>query len=203
VYCFGQAWMCVNRTLQVLGACRELHCEHRLGNKFARHWADDVNAEDFVVVFRRDNFYHAGRLFHRFGPATGGKREGACLVWSATCPNFLFGLADPGNLGRSVDNGRNHVVIDLRDFTGDQVRCHNAFFGALVRQHWSPDAIANGEDTFDTGTALFVDLDKAAFVGQYSRIICKQAVSERFATNGDDEFVDIDVLRAIFVLIRD
>ena len=59
---------------------RILHREHGLGDQLAGHRADDVHAEDLVVVGRRDHLAEAGRRFHRAGAAAGHERERADLV---------------------------------------------------------------------------------------------------------------------------
>ena len=48
----GEARMCVNRALQVLGARGELERQHGCGNQLAGHRADDVHAEDLIIVRR-------------------------------------------------------------------------------------------------------------------------------------------------------
>ena len=74
---FGQRRVRVDRALQVFAARRVLHRQHRFGDQLARHRADDVHAEDLVVVLRGDELDETLRRFHRPRAAAGQEREHA------------------------------------------------------------------------------------------------------------------------------
>src|SRR5205823_6880376 len=154
----------VDGALQILAARRVLHGEHRLGDQLTGHGAYDVHAQDLVVVARGHDLREAGGLLQGARPAAGEKREHAGLVFAAARLDLLLGEADPGDLRRGIDARGDHLVIDLAEAAGDQVRDHPPLLLALVRQHRAAYAVPDRPDTFHAGATGLIDLDEAALI---------------------------------------
>src|SRR5205823_11859853 len=105
-----------------------------------------------------------GSLLQGGRTAAGEEREHHGLVFAAARLDLLLGEADPGDLRRGVDDRRNHLVVDLAEAAGDQVRDHRALLLALVRQHRAPYAVPDRPDTFHAGATGLIDLDEAALI---------------------------------------
>src|ERR1700724_2641190 len=133
--------MRVDGALQILAAGRVLHGQYRFRDQLPGHGTDDVHAEDLVVIACRHDLGEAGGLLQGARAAAGKEREYAGLVLSAALLDLLLGEADPGDLRRGIDDRWNHLVIDLAEAAGDQVRDHPALLLALVGQHRAPYAV--------------------------------------------------------------
>src|SRR5688572_16974463 len=191
--------MCVHGPLQVLGARRVLHRQHRFGNQLAGHRTDDVHAEDLVVVGRRDDLAEAGSRFHGAGAATRQERERAGLVRPPALLDLFLGEPDPGDLRRGIDHRRNRLVVHFRNLAGDQLGDHHAFFLALVREHRAAHEIADRPDVRGSRTALVIDSDEATLVDLYTRALAEQILRERPAADRHHDLVDFDALLALRV----
>ena len=161
-----------------------------------------MNAEDFVVVHRRDDLRHALRSFHGAGTAARGEGKRPDLVLAPARLDLLLGLADPGDLRGRVNHGGNHAVVHLAVKAGDQVGDHHAFLLALVREHRAAYHVADGPDRGHPRAAVIVDLDEAARIDGNRRRIAEKAVGEGAAADGNDELVDLQGLLALRVGIR-
>ena len=156
---------------------------------------DDVHAEHVVVLLIGDELHEADRLLHALRAAVGGEAERADLVRPAGRFDLFLGLADPGDLGRRVDDGRDRLVVHLGDVARDQLGDHDAFFHALVREHRAADDVADGPDVRHRRAALLVDLDEAALVERHLHVGREQPGRHGPAADGDDERVDVELLR--------
>src|SRR6184192_2477748 len=162
--------MRMDGALQILAAGRVLHRQHRLSDQLPGHGTDDVNAQDLVVVARGHDLREAGGLLQGARPATGEEREHAGLVLAAARLDLLLGEADPGDLRRGIDDRGDHLVIDLAEAAGDQVRDHHALLLALVRQHRTAYAVPDRPHALHAGAAGVIDADEAALVQLHAGI---------------------------------
>src|SRR6185312_3947148 len=181
----------------------ELHRDHGFGDQFRHHRPAHVHAEDAVGVRMRDHLHQPGGFVHRNGAAVGGEREVAGLVWDAFVLALLFGLAGPRDLGFGVDDPRDHAVIDMAGLAGDQFGDHHAFLFALVRQHRTTHAVADGPHTVDAGPAMLVHFDAAAIIRFHTSAVAQQPFRVRTAADRDQQLVDRDLVFAILVGVGD
>lgn len=78
---------------------------------------------------------------------------------------LLLGLADPGNLGKRVDDRGYAVVVDVGCATlGDRFHAHDTFVLGFMRQHGSLDAVADGIDIRHVGLELVVGTNATSIV---------------------------------------
>ena len=68
-------------------------------------------------------------------------------------------------------------------------------------QHWSANTIANGVNAFNTCATLIIDDDKSAIVKMDTRIVRKQIIRVRLASYSNDQLVDFNRFRAVFVVV--
>src|SRR5262249_23723973 len=148
-------------------------------DQLAGHRPDDVYTENFVVVLSGHDLAEPGGLFHRACTAAREERERADFVGTAALLHFFFGLTDPRDFRGRVDHRRDDLVVHFGDFAGDQVRDHDALFLALVRQHRAAHQVADRPYVRDTGLAVVIDFDEAAFVDLHARAVRQQRVRVR------------------------
>ena len=72
-----------------------------------------------------------------------------------------------------------------------------------MRQHRPADHVTDGIDTRQVGTALIIDMDKAALVQQQAGFRGSQAVGIRAPANRDDQAIELQRLHALFNLVFD
>jgi len=109
-------------------------------------------------------FCKAGRRLHGARAAAGRERKHTALVVDTGSLELLFGLSDPGNLRRRVDDRGDNVVIDVSVTPGDAIGDRNALLLAFVRQHRPAHAIPDGPHAGDPGLAGIIDPDEAPLV---------------------------------------
>src|SRR5256886_9392097 len=92
------------------------------------------------------------------------------LVLAAARLDLLLGEADPGDLRRGIDDRGDHLVVDLAEAAGDQVRDHHALLLALVRQHRAAYAVPDRPHALHARAAGLIDTDEAALIPLHAGI---------------------------------
>src|SRR2546430_4052336 len=136
-------------------------------------------------------------------PATGEEREHAGLVLAAARLDLLLGEADPGDLRRGIDDRGDHLVVDLAEAAGDQVRDHHALLLALVRQHRAAYAVPDRPHALHARAAGVIDADEAALVQLHAGIGPEQILGVGAATDRHHQPLDGKALRAFRILVGD
>jgi hypothetical protein len=90
-----------------------LHRKHRLPDHLTCIRANNVHAQHPVRLLLRENLDAAVRVRVGLGTRVGAEGELAQAVRDALSLELLLGLANPGHLGVGVDDGRDHVVVDV------------------------------------------------------------------------------------------
>src|SRR5690606_6436240 len=175
--------------------------DHGLGDQLARHRADDVHAENVVVLAVRDDLRETRRLLQRLRAPVDRERKGADLVPAPALLHLLLGQADPRDLGGRVDHGWYRPVIDLRSVPRDQLGDHHAFLGALVREHRTADDVADGPDVAGRRPAAVIDLHEAALVELDAGVRPEQTFRVRPAADTHDQLVDLELLALAAALV--
>ena len=193
----------MNRALQILGTRRVFHREHGFTDQLAGHRPNDVDTQDLVAVARSDNFCETRARFHRARPSARCKRKAADLIGHAACLDLLLALPDPGNLRCGVDDGRDHVIVDLGVAPADQVRDHQALFLALVREHRAAHHIAHRPDMRHGRAAVLIDDDKATLVDFDARTLREQPLRIGTTSDCNDHLVELQLLLALCIDVRE
>ena len=117
----------------IFGGGPEFHERYRLGNHIGGTGADHVDAENFVGVTVRKDFYHAFGV--GAGPGTAERFIGEFAQFIGRTIGFqlLFGAAYAGYFGPGVHYAGNQVVVDMRLLTGHFFGYEYAFFLGFVR----------------------------------------------------------------------
>src|SRR4029079_9921222 len=200
---FGERRVRVDGSLQILCGRLELHREHGLGDQLARDGTDDVHAEDVVVLAVRDQLHEADRLLHALRAAVHCERKRPDLVRPAVLLDLRLGLADPRDLGRRVDDGRNRLVVHLGHMARDELRDHHALFRALVREHRAAHDVADRPDVRHRRAAMRVDVDEAPLVELQRHVRRERTRGVRPAPDRDDERVELERLRRAAAFVAD
>src|SRR5690348_16470600 len=99
--------------LMILAAGGILHRKDGLRDQLAGQWANNVHAQNLIVVLSGYHLGEALSLLHRAGSTAGQEGEHAGLVSPTTLLDLLLGLANPGDLRCRVDHRGDSLVVDL------------------------------------------------------------------------------------------
>ena len=154
-------------------ARRVLHRQHRFGDQLAGHRADDVHAEDLVVVLRGDDLHEALRRFHRARAAAGQERERADLVrrgrWPSPAPRSARPRRSPARCRSPTARSCSSLRRTCRRSGPRPSRplpCPCARASARARSRRRPRR-------FGAGAALVIDLDEAALVELHAGAVAR------------------------------
>jgi hypothetical protein len=109
---------------------RHFHAQrhHRFGHKLGRARADDVHAEDLVVLLLGHNLHETIHLARHASAGQGPEREAADPHLMTLRLRLRFRQADAANLRLGIRAARHVVVIDrLHGVAGNPLREHDAF----------------------------------------------------------------------------
>ena len=87
------------------------HSRPITGEEYRR--TDDMNTQNLIRLLFCQDLDKAIRVEVRLCPRVGRKHKLANIVFDAFSFEVLFGLADPGDLGVRVDDGRYGAVVDV------------------------------------------------------------------------------------------
>ena len=178
--------MRVDRRDDVLDGRLESHRERRLGDQLARLWADDVHADDPLILPRRDDLRQPVHLAQRQRTARRAEVVASDLhVGAVLLFGLGFGQAHLRDLGMCVHDVRRDVVAHHSVLAEDGVngdlalrRCH---VGELRRARIT-DTVADRPDAGDVRAHPVVDGDSQAVRREAglldTRKICDPAGSE-------------------------
>src|SRR5579872_1894481 len=180
----GHCRMGVAGTGEILRGAAELHKHRGFMNHLAGAKAHDMDAKHSIRRSVSKEFDEAVSLAHRARPTI--RREGKLtdIVGDAGALKVFFGLAHRSDLRRSVDDGRNDVVIHVAVLAGENFRDGDAFIFAFVREHWPTDDVADRVNPFDIGTKMFVD-DHLTALGLDADGVQPKSLGERTTADGD------------------
>ena len=113
-------------------------------------------------------------------PGIGGERELAGFVVDARLFQLFLCFPDTGDLGPSVDDAGDGVVIDVAGLAGQDFDRDDAFVLGLVGQHGSADDVAECVDALGVGWKVLVHPGKS-FPGPPDAL-CSEAPAPRSGT---------------------
>mmetsp|Transcript_23152 Transcript_23152/g.65808 ORF Transcript_23152/g.65808 Transcript_23152/m.65808 type:complete len:312 (-) Transcript_23152:158-1093(-) len=181
---------------EVLGRGTILDGEARLGDELARQRVDDVHTEELVRLLAREHLHEAGLLAVGLGARIGPEHKLALLVLDALGLQLLLRLADPSDLGVSVDHAGHRVVVEVRLLARGQVLGdEGALVLSLMSEHRALDDVADGEDARDVRAVVMVHLDLPA-LHLHTDIREAQVVGELPAADADEDDVRLRALGA-------
>src|SRR5699024_9036192 len=168
-----------------------------LAELFGRPWARHVDAKDLsggtVGTFLGDDFHHTVGFSDDEGPRVTAPtllRDTDLIAGFAGC---VFGQSDERDLGIAVDAPRDPVVIDRYRLVSQQLFDDVDRLGVTdVSESGCVDEIANGPDTVDSGSQLFVDFDEATLVDADTGAIEAERIGQRSSPDREDDRVDLD-----------
>src|SRR5690606_14848799 len=184
---FGKGRVGVDDAREILRCTLEFHRHDRFGDEFGYRRADHVHAEDAIGFGVRDDLDLARGLVHRNRAADRRERERTGLVRDARFLELRLGPADPGDFRFRVDDPRDRFEVDVAGLARDEFGDHDAFLGALVREHRAAYAVTDRPHAFDAGPAVLVDFDAAAIVELDAGSVGEQAAGCRAAADRDQQ----------------
>jgi hypothetical protein len=181
---FTQGWVGVAGAGDVFGTGAEGHGGRGFGDEVAGARADDVDAEDAVVLGVGEDFDFAVGVSQGAGAAVGEEGECAFFVRSVCLFELVFGFADGGDFRVCVGDAGNGVVVDMAVAGDDLFDAGDAFFFGFMGEHGAGNDVANGVEAGHVGGEMFVDFDAAALVGFDGDLAEAELVGVGDATDG-------------------
>lgn len=193
----GKRGVSVAGSRNVLARGAVLEGQGSLGNHLAGAGADNVGAQQAVRLGVGKDLDEAVRVEVGLGSGVGAEGEGADLVGDVLALEVLLGLADPGDLGVCVHDGRDAAVVDVAVALGNVLDDGNSLLLGLVGKHGAKGHVTNAADVRDLGSVLGVDDDAAALVQLEANVLQAQALSVGTAADGDQDNLGINLLTRI------
>lgn len=104
---------------------------------------------------------------------------------------LLLILAHPGNLGVSVHDSRDSLVVDVTVAARDHLDSCDTLLLGLVCKHWAESDVTNALDTLAGGVVLVVHNDTATLVQLHTDGLKVETGGHRSATDGDEHHIGI------------
>lgn len=187
----GEGWVSMRGAGNILGAGTVLESEDTLCNHLTGVGADNVDTEDTVSLGISEELDHAVRVEVGLCARVGAEGERADLVLDALLLELLLVLANPCNLGVSVHDRGDGVVVDVAVASLDELNGCNGLFLGLVCKHRAKGAVTNDADVGDLGAVLLVNDKTAAVVGFKANVLKAKAGSVWATANGDENDIGV------------
>lgn len=120
--------------------------------------------ENSIGLLFRKELDEALAVKVRLCSRVGGKRELSDIVLNTRSFEVLLGLPHPGNLGVSVDNRRNAIVVDVTVSRFEIFDSGNTFLLSLVRKHGAEGDVTDTLDVLHGSVELVIDDDPTLVV---------------------------------------
>ena len=159
--------------------------------------ANDMHPKHAVRLRLGDELDGALSVEVRLRARIGRKGELADLVLDARGLELLLRLADPGDLGVRVHDGRDRVVVDVPVALGDVLDRGDALLLGLVREHGPEGDVADALDALHARVELVVDHDAALVVELHAGGLEVQALGVWPATDGNKNDVRLELQVAL------
>ena len=124
-----------------------------------RKLTDDVYTKNSVRLLFRNEFDKTLAVEIRLGSRVGSEGEFPNVILNTSGLEVLLGLSYPCNLGVSVDDGRNTVVVDVTVTRLDVFNSSDAFFLSLVCEHGPKGHVTDTLDVLHRSIELVIDDD--------------------------------------------
>src|SRR5258708_25108006 len=133
----------------------------------------------------------------RVGASAASCREGefSRLVDDPGALQLLLGLADRSDLGPSVDDRRDGVIVEMRLLTRQHLGQYGTLVLRLMCQHRTGDNIADGIDSRDVGLIMRIDFDALLVVERDADLLQAEPVGKRAPADGDQNYVRAELDR--------
>src|SRR3569623_793195 len=121
-------WDAHARCARYLRGAAELHHGHGLADHLRCIGPDDVHAQLAGGLGVAQYLHEPDRIAHGLRAAVADERKHAGAKIAVGIAQLLGGLANPGDLGPSVNHPRYRLVIDVTRLTRDVLGHHHALF---------------------------------------------------------------------------
>ena len=187
-------WMGMTGPRDILCRCTELHGQHCLSQQIAGQRPKNMHAEHTVRLRIRKDFDHAVCIGVGARAAIGCKWKFADTVVGGRFLEVFFGLSNAGDLGPSVDDSRNELIVDVTRLPSHYFNADHALILRLMRQHRARHAVADRKNTLDVGLKGAVDLNDASVVALDSDLLEAQTLGIRMSTDRKQDDIALDIL---------
>lgn len=145
-----------------------------------------MHAQDSISLFLSDDLDETVRVEVGLSTRVGGEAKLADAVLHTSGFEFLLCLSNPCNLGVSVDDRRDGIVVDVSVSGLHELDSSDALFFGFVGKHRSKGNITNAFDVRYRGVELVVDDNTALGVQFHTDSFEIQTLDIRSASNSDE-----------------
>lgn len=195
-----ESWMRVACSGNVFGRSSILKSNNCFVNHLTCVATDNPGSQELVCFGARKNLDHA--IWLVVGPRTTVSLEWEHTfdVLNALLFEFLFGLADVGDLWVRVDDAWDGSIVDVASLAAKMLDGSDAFFLGLVGEHGSRNDISDGVDVWLAGLPVVVDVNLAPLVGSEAGLGQVETVGEWLPANTEKDDIGFQVLLSLRIL---
>lgn len=197
----GESGVSVRGSGNILRRSTVLECQNTLGDHLSGVGADNVDTENTVGLGVSEELDHTVRVGVGLCSRVGREGEGTDLVLDTGLLELGLVLADPGNLGVCVHDGRNGAVVDVAVVLCDEFDGGDGLLLGLVGKHGTECDVSDDTNVGDLGAVLLVDDNAAAVVGLETDVLQTKTGGVGTATDGDEDDVCLE-LCTVSVCVR-
>ena len=164
-----------------------LQGERSLGNHLTGVGANDVDTQQAVGLGVGKHLDETISVEVGLGTRVSAEGKGSDPVGDLLVLELLLALADPGDLGVGVHDGRDATVVDVTVTLLDVLDNSDGLLLSLVGEHGAERGVTDAADVGDLGAVLGVDDDTAALVELEANVLQAEALGVRSAADGDED----------------
>mmetsp|Transcript_30093 Transcript_30093/g.58019 ORF Transcript_30093/g.58019 Transcript_30093/m.58019 type:complete len:248 (-) Transcript_30093:824-1567(-) len=188
LHSFRKRWVSVAGTSKIFRRSTILHPDDSLMDHFTGVRAEHVNAKKAIGLLASKHFHHAISIVYRPCAAVRHEGEHALIVFDARFFKFLLILAHRGELGMSVDDIGDSLIIHVTPEASHVLYSCDAFFLSFVSKHGSLDRIPNGVDMRKVCLEVIIGLDDST-IHLDADVFKTKTLEEGHTANRHQDFV--------------
>ena len=190
---FRQSGVSVACPCNVLGGRTVLEGEDALSDHFTGGCVEDVDAEHLVGRATAENLDEAISVLVGSCSRVSTEGEDTFLVRDASSLELFFALAYVGDLGASVDDTWDGIIVDVATLTKDVLDGSNALLFGLVSQHLTSADVTNAVNVRHLSLPVVIGDDLSALVHGHTSVLEAEAFGEGTAADTDEADIDIEL----------
>mmetsp|Transcript_35773 Transcript_35773/g.66190 ORF Transcript_35773/g.66190 Transcript_35773/m.66190 type:complete len:242 (+) Transcript_35773:232-957(+) len=188
LHSFRESRVSVASASKVFGGSTILHSNDSLVNHLSRVRAEHVNTKKAVSLLASKDLHHAISIIYCPRTAIRHEWEDALVVLNSSFFELLLILAHRGELGMSVDDVGDGLVVDVSTEASHMLNSRNSFFFSLVGKHGTRNRISNGVDVRQVRLKMIVGLDHPT-IHLDTDILKAETLEVGYASNGHQNLV--------------
>lgn len=167
----------------VLGRGTVLEGEDGLGDHLTSVGSDDPSTEYLISLLAGENLDETLNILVATRSTVGIKWEGTLIILDTLLNKLFFAEADVGDLGVSIDDTGDGVVVDMTTLADQVLDGGDTLLFGLMGEHGAVNDVTNSVDMRLLGLPRLVNFDLAPLVGLEAGLLKIETTSEWLSTD--------------------